>query len=128
MHQAKQPAHGPAAKKRTAGEAGWRLSRYNLTAPVPGKKGSDIIVNLFRGTVAEYNPVELYMLSRNPAGHVGNRSSIYHHDSKDTVDGPIDEILKDADVLHHTLADPTKEVKEHGKARYEKLCAELGMK
>ncbi len=63
MHQAKQPAHGPAAKKRTAGEAGWRLSRYNLTAPVPGKKGSDIIVNLFRGTVAEYNPVELYMLS-----------------------------------------------------------------
>lgn len=55
-------------------------------------------------------------------------SAIYHHDSKDTVDGPIDEILKDADVLHHTLADPTKEVKEHEKARYEKLCTELGMK
>lgn len=53
-------------------------------------------------------------------------SAIYHHDSKDTVDGPIDEILKDADVLHHTLADPTKEVKEHEKDRYEKLCAELG--
>ena len=53
-------------------------------------------------------------------------SAIYHHDSKDMVDGPIDEILKDADVLHHTLADPTKEVKEHEKDRYEKLCAELG--
>jgi len=41
---------------------------------------------------------------------------------------PLDEILKDADVLHHTLADPIKEVKDHEKARYEKLCLELGMK
>ena len=55
-------------------------------------------------------------------------TAIYHHDSKDKVDGPIDEILKDADVLHHTLADPVKEVKEHERARYEKLCTELGLK
>ena len=39
-----------------------------------------------------------------------------------------DEILKDADVMDHTLSDPGKEVSEHEKARYEKLCAELGMK
>ena len=53
-------------------------------------------------------------------------AAICHHDSKDRVDGPLDEILKDADVLHHSLGDPTKEVKEHEKARYEKLCAEMG--
>ena len=39
----------------------------------------------------------------------------------------MDEVLKDADVLHHTLADPTKEVKEHERERYIKLCREFGM-
>jgi len=53
-------------------------------------------------------------------------TAIFRHSDKDTVDGPLDEILKDADVLHHSLGDPTKEVKEHEKARYEKLSAEMG--
>jgi len=53
-------------------------------------------------------------------------SAIWHHDSKDRVDSPMDEVLKDADVIHHSLGDPTKEVKVHEKARYEKLCAEFG--
>jgi len=53
--------------------------------------------------------------------------AIRHHDSKDDTDGPMDEILKDADVLHHSLGDPTKEVKEHERERYEKLCRELGI-
>ena len=51
-----------AAKTRTAGEAGWHLSRYNLSAPVPGKDAV-AIANLFKGTCAEYSPVELYLLS-----------------------------------------------------------------
>ena len=54
-------------------------------------------------------------------------SAIGHHDSKAEVDGPMDEILKDADVIHHSLSDPTKEVKTHERARYAKLCAELGL-
>ena len=54
-------------------------------------------------------------------------TAIWNHDSKGTVGAPMDEILKDADVLHHTLGDPTKEVKEHERARYEKLCDELGL-
>ena len=54
-------------------------------------------------------------------------TAIWNHDSKDTVGAPMDEILKDADVLHHTLGDPTKEVKEHERERYEKLCEELGL-
>ena len=39
----------------------------------------------------------------------------------------MDEILKDADVIDHSLSDPTKEVKAHEKARYAKLCQELGL-
>jgi len=54
-------------------------------------------------------------------------SAIAHHDSKAEVDSPMDEILKDADVIHHSLSDPTKEVKPHEQARYLKLCAELGL-
>ena len=54
-------------------------------------------------------------------------SAIWHHDSKDQVDGPMDEILKDADVLHHSLGDPTKAVKSHEQQRYTKLCAELSL-
>lgn len=47
------------------------------------------------------------------------------HDSKENIDTPFDEILKDADVLSHTLNDPAKPVKDKEKARYEKLRAEF---
>ena len=53
-------------------------------------------------------------------------AAIWHHDNKAEVDGPLDEILKDADVIDHSLSDPTKEVKAHETARFGKLCAELG--
>ena len=54
-------------------------------------------------------------------------SAIWHHDNKADRDAPMDEILKDADVIHHSLADPSKEFKEHELARYVKLCRELGL-
>ena len=54
-------------------------------------------------------------------------SAIWHHDSKAETDGPMDEVLKDADVIDHSLSDPTKEIKEHEKARYMKLCDEFGL-
>ena len=54
-------------------------------------------------------------------------AAIWHHDSKAEVDCPMDEILKDADVIDHSLSDPTKEVKAHEVARYAKLCEELGL-
>ena len=53
-------------------------------------------------------------------------NAIWHHSDKDVVDFPLDEVIKDADVLHHSLDIPTKEVKEHEKARYEKLREEFG--
>ncbi len=48
--------------RRTAGEAGWHVSRYNLSAPVPGKN-STVIANLFKGVCAEYSAIEMYLLS-----------------------------------------------------------------
>jgi len=55
-------------------------------------------------------------------------SAIYYHDDKLAINGPADEVLKDADTLHHCLNDPSKEVKENELARFAALCAELGIK
>ena len=49
-------------------------------------------------------------------------SAIYHHDDKLVTDGPMDEVLKDADVIHHTLNDTSKAIKEKEQVRYDKLC------
>lgn len=46
---------------KTAGEAGWHVSRYNIAAPIPGT-GNVAIANLFRGTCGAYTPIELYLL------------------------------------------------------------------
>ncbi len=54
-------------------------------------------------------------------------SAIYHHDDKASVDAPMDEVLKDADVIHHCMNDITKAVKDKEKARYEALCREFGL-
>ncbi len=54
-------------------------------------------------------------------------SAIYHHDDKLVTDGPMDEVLKDADVIDHCLKDSSKPVKEKEQARFDALCAEFGM-
>ena len=54
-------------------------------------------------------------------------SAIYHHDDKLTVDSPMDEVIKDADVIHHCMNDLSKQVKEKEQVRFEKLCDEFGM-
>lgn len=54
-------------------------------------------------------------------------SAIYHHDDKLMVDSPMDEVLKDADVIHHCMNDLSKPVKEKEQTRFHKLCAEFGM-
>ena len=51
-----------APSARVAGETGWHESRYNLRAQVPGSKNV-AIVNLYRGTCAEFTPLELFLLS-----------------------------------------------------------------
>jgi predicted hydrolase (HD superfamily) len=54
-------------------------------------------------------------------------SAIYHHDDKLVVDAPMDEALKDADVIHHCMNDLSKDIKEKEKARFESLLEEFGM-
>ena len=49
-------------------------------------------------------------------------SAIYHHDDKLVEDGPMDEVLKDADVIHHCFNDLSKPVKEKEQARFDRLC------
>jgi len=54
-------------------------------------------------------------------------SAIYHHDDKAVVDSQMDELLKDADVISHTMNDPSKPVKEKEQARYDSICREFGL-
>lgn len=54
-------------------------------------------------------------------------SAVYHHDDKLVADSPMDEVLKDADVIHHCMNDLSKPVKEKEQARFDQLCAEFGM-
>jgi uncharacterized protein len=49
-------------KTRTAGEAGWRLSRYNLTADIPGTDRT-AVANLYKANCVVFGPEELYLLS-----------------------------------------------------------------
>ena len=53
--------------------------------------------------------------------------AIYCHDDKAVTDGPLEELLKDADVIHHCLNDASKPVKEKEQARYAALMQELGL-
>ena len=54
-------------------------------------------------------------------------SAIYHHDDKRITDAPMDEVLKDADVIHHCMNDLSKAIKEKEQARFDSLCKEFGM-
>lgn len=52
-------------------------------------------------------------------------SAIAHHSDKDQIQAPLDEILKDADVLHHCLHHPTMPPSEKEAARYNALLDEI---
>ena len=39
----------------------------------------------------------------------------------------MDEVLKDADVIHHCMNDLSKPIKEKEQERFDKLCREFGM-
>ena len=54
-------------------------------------------------------------------------SAIYNHDDKLEIHSPMDEVLKDADVIHHCMNDLSKPIKEKEQTRFHKLCEEFGM-
>lgn len=47
---------------KTAGEAGWRQSRYNLIEKIPGTELFGV-ANIYKGSFGVYDPGELYLLS-----------------------------------------------------------------
>jgi len=53
-------------------------------------------------------------------------TAISRHSDKDTKHLPYDEILKDADVLHHCLYNPYFPVKEQEQSRFNNLLIEIG--
>jgi HD superfamily phosphodiesterase len=54
-------------------------------------------------------------------------SMIYHHDDKYDTDSEYDEVLKDADVIHHCFNDLSKAVKEKEQKRFDSLVSEFGL-
>ena len=52
-------------------------------------------------------------------------AAISHHNDKDKRHQIYDEILKDADVLHHCLYNPGFSIQEHEKERYNRILSEL---
>jgi HD superfamily phosphodiesterase len=54
-------------------------------------------------------------------------TAISRHSDKDKKHLPYDEVLKDADVLHHCLYNPCFPVQEHEEDRYRSLLGELGL-
>jgi uncharacterized protein len=53
-------------------------------------------------------------------------TAIAWHNDKGQVNLPYDELLKDADVLHHCLYDSSKPIAEKEQIRYDNLLIELG--
>jgi len=55
-------------------------------------------------------------------------TAIYYHSDKELVHNPLDEILKDADVMQHVFYNPLVAVKEHEQERFRRLIEELQMR
>jgi uncharacterized protein len=54
-------------------------------------------------------------------------TTISRHSEKDKKHLPYDEVLKDADVLHHCFYNPSYPVENHELSRYNNLLIELGV-
>jgi uncharacterized protein len=54
-------------------------------------------------------------------------SAIYHHDDNFVSYSPMDEALKDADLIQNCIKNLSQPLNEAKKARFEKLCDEFGL-
>lgn len=54
-------------------------------------------------------------------------TAIYNHSDKSIVQGWLDEILKDADVMQHVLYNPLFDIKQHEQKRFDLLQKEFGI-
>ena len=96
---------------------------------------SDLIIWKIDESLSKYNLDEMaiyfYLPDKGYVKDISIRSTIcsaiYHHDDKESIDAPMDEVLKDADVMHHVMNDLSKPIKEKEQARYDNLCKEFGL-
>jgi len=54
-------------------------------------------------------------------------AAIYHHSDKSELHGPLDEILKDADVMQHVLYNPLMDVKQTEQKRFHDMKSEFNL-
>ena len=55
-------------------------------------------------------------------------TAIYNHSDKSATHDPLDEILKDADVMQHVLYNPLWDIKQQEQKRFDSLKKEFGVK
>ncbi len=55
-------------------------------------------------------------------------TAVYYHSDKELVHNPLDEILKDADVMQHVFYNPLNEVKTQEQERFHSLLEEMQIK
>ena len=80
-------------KERTAAEAGWRVSRYNVAASIPNSQMT-AIYNTYRRTCAAYSSLELYIMSvldriseNHPLiGRLAKRGVIVNYDEREAFE------------------------------------------
>ena len=54
-------------------------------------------------------------------------TAIYNHSDKSIIHDPLDEILKDADVMQHVLYNPLFDIKKHEEKRFNSLKYEFNL-
>lgn len=55
-------------------------------------------------------------------------AAVYHHSEKTQTHAPLDEVIKDADVMQHWLRNPKEPLRNaQEQARVEQLCREFGL-
>ncbi len=82
-----------AQQMRTAAEAGWHVSRYNIAARVPDST-MVAIFNTYKRTCAEYSPIELYIMGvlvevseNHPLiGRLARRGVIVNYDEREAFE------------------------------------------
>jgi uncharacterized protein len=93
------------------------ISSYRTNDPADHARRSADEAGTILGSMETWSPDDISQI----------RSAIAHHSLKQQVDAPMDELLKDADVLQHYLYNPSFPLIPGEVPRLAKLLGELGL-
>lgn len=88
----------------------------NLDSQDHAHKGAEMARNILN-SLSIFNDDEINLIC----------TAIYNHSHKSMTHGPIDEILKDADVMQHVLYNPSFDIKQHEQKRFNLLRIEFDL-